>query len=357
MPSRICLYVRELEPPYDEGFRNFMHSLLTEAPARRKALRLGHGDPEVFDVDVGDSRFGITRTLRNAIRGFRPEAVVYIPDGPVSAANLIRARLLKWYAGNAPTAVVCLQPPRSASFLLRALRTIAPPDMVYAQSEAGRKALAEIGFNAGIVRSGVDARRFRPADPDEKARLREQFGIDPSAYVVLHVGHVKEGRNLRVLGDIASSVPNASPLVVGSTSTTQEADLAAWLKGNGVRILDGYIERIEDLYRLADLYLFPVVENNHAVEMPLSVLEAMACNLPVVTTRFGALPECFDEGDGLYYADTDAEMLEKIGIASKADPPNTRPKMDDYTWESVAERLFSEVDGLAESRHVSSARK
>ncbi len=346
MPSKICLYVLQLEPPYDEGFKNFTYNLLREAASKRKALRLGHGDPEVIDVQIGVNRLGVNRALRDALRGYRPEAIVYIPAGPVTLMNFIRAKMLRWYAGDAPLAMICLQPPRSSRLLLRMLRTIAP-NVIYAQSESGRKVLQEVGYNARIIRSGADSNRFRPADPDEKARLRAEYGIDPSAYVVLHVGHINEGRNLRMLGEVAS-VPNACPVLVGSTSTAQDASLATWLKGKGVRILDSFIERIEDVYRLADLYLFPVIDHGHAVEIPLSVLEAMACNLPVVTTRFGGLPECFQEGDGLYFANSSAEMLEKIETAKEAGMAHTRPKMADYTWSAVAEEFFAEVDELAE---------
>lgn len=346
MSAKIGLYVLQLEPPYDEGFKNFTYNLFREAPDGRSVLRLGHGAPEVIDVQVGVNRLGVNRALREGIRGFKPQAIVYVPAGPVTVVNFIRAKMLRWYAGGAPLAMVCLQPPRSSALLLRALKAIAP-NVIYAQSESGRKILSDLGYDARIVRSGADSNRFRPADADEKARLRAEYGIDPSAYVVLHVGHLNEGRNLRVLGELAERQPVCA-LVVGSTSTAQDASLADWLRGKGVRIIDSFIERIEDVYRLADLYLFPVIDHGHAVEIPLSVLEAMACDLPVVTTRFGGLPECFQEGDGLYFADSSAEVLEKIEAARESGEVQTRAKMADYTWSAVADEFFAEVDELAE---------
>ena len=62
---------------------------------------------------------------------------------------------------------------------------------------------------------------------------------------------------------------------------------------------------IEEVYALSDCYVFPTPPMNkiNSIEIPLSVLEAMACNLSVITTKFGALPKVFEEGDGLIFVD------------------------------------------------------
>ena len=54
---------------------------------------------------------------------------------------------------------------------------------------------------------------------------------------------------------------------------------------------------------MSDCYVFPTVHKKACIETPLSVLEAMACNLPIVSTRFGALPTIFNEGSGLFFTE------------------------------------------------------
>ena len=55
---------------------------------------------------------------------------------------------------------------------------------------------------------------------------------------------------------------------------------------------------------MSDLYVFPVVNNTEAIDMPLSVLEAMSCSLPVISTRFGGLVDYFEEDTGFRYFNT-----------------------------------------------------
>ena len=68
------------------------------------------------------------------------------------------------------------------------------------------------------------------------------------------------------------------------------------LEAAGVRVLRENLPAIHELYQLADVYLFPVQRADAAMEIPLSVLEAMAVNLPIITTPFGRLTELFEGG-------------------------------------------------------------
>jgi len=71
------------------------------------------------------------------------------------------------------------------------------------------------------------------------------------------------------------------------------------LKKYGFRIIDEYVPNIEEIYNLADCYVFPTFKRHNCIDMPLSVMEAMACNIPVISTKFGGLPKIFKEGNGL----------------------------------------------------------
>jgi dTMP kinase len=70
-----------------------------------------------------------------------------------------------------------------------------------------------------------------------------------------------------------------------------------------VHVIRRYLPDIERAYAEADVYVFPVTDQLGSIEVPLSVLEARASGVPVVCTRFGALPELFPPAGEMVYAD------------------------------------------------------
>ena len=102
-------------------------------------------------------------------------------------------------------------------------------------------------------------------------------------------------------------------------------------------------------YKMADLYIFPLKNTGDklpesydqmgAIDIPLSVLEAMGCNLPVITTSFGGLPRFFKPGDGLYFCDTEEEIIPTIQQFSGKEEIATRDKILPFHWGKVIKRL------------------
>ena len=82
-------------------------------------------------------------------------------------------------------------------------------------------------------------------------------------------------------------------VVVGSTFFESDFDLINNLNSAGCLVIREYVPKIEEIYNSCDLYLFPVdtlhpsyFPKNYlevgVIDMPLSVLEALACELPVI---------------------------------------------------------------------------
>ena len=130
-------------------------------------------------------------------------------------------------------------------------------------------------------------------------------------------------------------MPNLHAVVVASTSTVQDEQVKQDLVAAGVTVLDQYVPAVEEIYRLSDAYAFLAQEPTAAIEMPLSVLEAMATNLPVVCTPYGGLPDTFVAGQGLHYW-TGADDLTSVVGTVLASPAGTRSLVEGMTWEAAA---------------------
>lgn len=307
----------------DEGMKKITYNLSNELAKTNEVLVLN--PLQVFSTDFWKS-----------IRDFKPQIIHYVP-GP-SIKSLILAKTVSLYCKDAK--IVMSAPfPKLSEFSKRFIHLF-KPDLMLVQSGNTEKMFRDKKFNTKFFPlSGVETARFTPASENTKNTLREKYNINKDAFVVLHVGHIKEGRNIQILKNVQEEKGN-QVIIVGSTSAGLEASLHQDLKKNGCIVFSDYVENINEIYALSDCYIFPVIDRYNSIEMPLSVLEAMACGIPVITTRFGALPQIFKEGDGLFFVENETDI--KI-VLQKIKKNNfeirTREKVLLFSWENIAKRL------------------
>jgi glycosyltransferase involved in cell wall biosynthesis len=324
--------------PY-EGYRIFTRQLVSALSrhGRVDLVSVG-GDAEAGIERIPDWRPLISPELVAAVRRLRPRTLFYIH--PATLPALLRARALRAVSG-ARTILITLEPVSlSASYQL--LGRGLWPDLIFVPTLREQRELASLGAYAALVSPGVDTNRFRPPLPGEKAALREKWGLPRDLDIVLHVGHLQMHRNIQALG-VVRARPRTLPLaLVSGIRGPDSALLRAELAARSVMVLDGYRNDVEELYRAADCYLFPVPGRFGAISLPLSVLEATASNLPVVSTRFGALPERFGDAAGIAFVDSEDQIVPAVDrlLASRS---STRHLVEDCTWEGVLGRLLARV--------------
>lgn len=345
---RILVISEDFASPWDEGIKKFAWSAAT-------ALEVDH-DVRMINVDrsgvgpttgihqVPSSHTFLRRELRHEIRAFGPDLVLYVPSPSSTLSSFLRCASLRRHAPAATHGMVALIPRRHGA-LVRPVVGSASPDVVFVPSYSSLLHLADIGVPGQLIPVGVDTDTFRPAADGEKIRLRRRYGVGDDHYVYLHVGHLSSKRNLLALRSLRED--GAEVIVVGSTSTPQDRSLREKLESAGVRVIREVMS-IEELYRLADCYVFPVIDSEGCVEVPLSVLEAMASGLPVLARPFGGLRDHFPGGPDLRYWDTPEELREQARALRSNGGVGVRD-MDAFSWRTVATGILQALEERAES--------
>jgi len=281
-----------------------------------------------------------SKTFYEYIKVLAGDRILYIPSQSITPATFVRAKLLG-YMTSKQVGILSLQPVEYSCFV-KVILPIIRPAHILAQSSHSAKRLSSIGVKASILPLGVDDKKFYPCDDKKKKELRTKYSIDLDNKILLHVGHIKRSRNIEWLIEVKRRLPDVTILVVGSTTTVQDEAFRILIEKEGLIVMREYISNIEEIYQLADWYVFPVLKNDAAIETPLSVLEAMATNLPVLTTRFGSLPDtfCQDELFRFINSPEDIVIALKEGFSGNC---NNREKIRPFTWDAIADKLYEMI--------------
>jgi len=334
----------ELSPPFDEGRKNFARNLIRELHDDGAALALSirggkTNDRYIKRLDV--NKTFLSYSLFREIRNFNPAVVIYVPSPSATVASFMRTKVLSLYVAEAKIVMIALQPVEY-SILSRKIIPLLAPDLVLVQSPSVVEQLSTCGCYVELIPSGVDLEKFCPATGERKLALRKKYEVDPGKFAIVHVGHINRNRNIQILKGLQKH--NNQILVVGSTSTQQDENLMDELRRGGVRVIASCLENVEELYHLSDCYVFPVTSQTASIEMPLSVLEAMACNLPIITTRYGGLPTMFNnEGNGFFFVDEFKDLSTMVERAKKLNHCETRKMVECHSWREVTNTILESL--------------
>lgn len=206
-------------------------------------------------------------------------------------------------------------------------------------------------------------------EPDRYERVRGGEGARrwarPGERVLVHISNFRPVKRVMDVVEIFLRLRADHPvrlLLVGDGPDRARAEQRCRAEGCCDRVTFlGNVQPVEEVLAGADLFLLPSENESFG----LAALEALACEVPVVASRAGGLPEVIDDGEtGLLFDVGDVEGMARGAAALLADPVRHRAfalrarqrAVDQFSESAIVQRyraLYERV--LATAQHPSGA--
>ena len=150
-----------------------------------------------------------------------------------------------------------------------------------------------------VIPNGVDTDRFCP-NVQSKREVREELGLSLRAPLVGIVASLRHEKNhalfVQAARQVVDAIPEAQFIIIGEGPERQniQSTIESLNLTQHVRLLGN---RFDTQRLLAALNVF--VLTSHTEASPVSILEALSCGVPVVSTRVGSVAETvYDQWNG-----------------------------------------------------------
>ena len=198
--------------------------------------------------------------------------------------------------------------------------------------------------HVAVVPNGVES-EFHPLSPEVVKNWRQQYVNSPEEICLLNVGSTHQRKNNITILKVVKAIADLSIPVrlwkIGEKFTTEQKQFIS------EHALDKYITLIEKanrealicFYNAADVMLAPSLYEGFG----LTIVEAMACGTPVITSNVSSLPEV--AGDGAILVNpTDVEAMTQAIFRLQKDTVYRQnlinkglAKAKTFTWRKTAE--------------------
>jgi glycosyltransferase involved in cell wall biosynthesis len=199
-----------------------------------------------------------------------------------------------------------------------------------------RQVFSEFGVSATVIPNIIDLETFQPAsEPPSEAvftlvitrNLEPIYGLDTA---------------IRALALAREQIPVIQLKIAGSGPLAEELErLVAQLGLSSAVAFLGRLERqqVVDLYHSAHAMLNPSRVDN----MPNSVLEALACGVPVISTDVGGVPYIVEDGQTAMLVPRDDAQAMAQAVVKLYSDRTLRKQLREQGCRAVAQYAWHEV--------------
>ncbi len=210
---------------------------------------------------------------------------------------------------------------------------------VIAVSESTRKFLVE---QEGVpparvttIHNGIDLEVYRPRT-EQRAAAREKFGLPANAFVVAGIGRLTFQKNFPLFLEIAAEITRSHASAVFVLAGTGEDDAA--LRAQAAQL--GLGERLRFLGYVGDMpALWPALDclllTSRYEGLPITILEAMACGVPIVASNLDGMREILRDGENALLVPPGESAPFVAGVRTLIDQPALATRLADAALATV----------------------
>ncbi|GAA1762429.1 glycosyltransferase family 4 protein [Agromyces humatus] len=217
------------------------------------------------------------------------------------------------------------------------------------EAELLRSTYGRVRAPIHVIPNGVDIERFRPPDAAERVQARAELGVDDDRTIAVFIGHEFERKGLPIAIQSLGTAPEVLLLVIGgSPDMIRRAQAQARTAGVSERVhfVGTHRDPIPFLWA-SDVLVLPSAYEANA----LVVLEALACGLPVVSTRVGFAPDILIDGENGFLVERSAKA-----VGARLDELSSQPldgwrvrarqTAEQYAWPQIARRYLELIESM-----------
>ena len=158
-------------------------------------------------------------------------------------------------------------------------------DQIIVVNEDVKNWLGNDGRKAITLMNGVDTSLFHPVTKKIKMEIRRKYGLPLNKKIVLYVGRLVLKKGFQRLFEVRSD--NYLTVFVGGGKVPKSM---ADEKGNVLFLGALSQDKLSEVYQASDVFVLP----SDCEGFPLSIQEAMASGLPIITTKHPGFEKYLD---------------------------------------------------------------
>jgi glycosyltransferase involved in cell wall biosynthesis len=226
-------------------------------------------------------------------------------------------------------------------------------DYMFAVSNANKQIIENrYKRKVNLLYNGVDINLFKP-DKKIRKEFRKKYNLE-NKKILISVGRIVALKGHKLVIEILPELEDFVYIIIGKGGNLENLKNLAKKLGVEKKVLFlGEINN-KELYKyinMADLFIQPTIGNE---AFGITLIEAMACNIPVIASKNGGMIEIVKESENgfLFEINNKKELKEKILKAINIKFETRNYVKNNFTWEISVKKLL-EVIQNENSIHLS----